>query len=110
MEMMAGQPTKFQHCTKITTLTEIISTIESDVKILVVSCLTGIIGALATGSDSKSSIVNGMSMIGSSIRDLCRHRQGSLRVFIAPCTPRTTPDFQTHSKFAMVGTMTLLNG
>lgn len=101
MELRVGQPTRFQHCTKLKTLTEMISTVDSDVKVLVISCLTGIVNTLCSAEDTKGSLVQGMTMIGASIRDLLRFRQG-MRVCIAPCTPRKNPDFISHSKFAQV--------
>jgi hypothetical protein len=97
-----GQPTKFQRCTKLSTLTEIVSTVDSSVEVVVISCMTGIIATMCSSGDVKGTIVRSMTMLGVSLRDLCRHRLENLQVFIAPCTPRTMTDFQTHSKFAMV--------
>lgn len=110
MEQILGQPTKFQRCTKLSSLTEIVSTVDSSIEVVVISCMTGIVATMCGSGDVKGTIVRSMTMLGASLRDLCRHRLENLQVFVAPCTPRTTTDFQTHSKFAMVTRFIILWG
>jgi hypothetical protein len=42
-----------------------------------------------------------MSSLGAVLKDLARTNVG-IRVFVAPCTARTTPDFGTHADYALV--------
>jgi len=107
MECIVGQPSWFQYCSKMSTLTEMISTIGYDTKIVVVSCLTNIVHSMSASGDAKSNLIRGMTILGTSIRDLIRHRHGNLRIMLAPCTPRNIPDFNRHSKFALVSLNTV---
>lgn len=102
MELILGQASQFMYCSKFTTLTEEVCRIQSHVRVVVVSCLSGIVHNLCSAIDTKGAIEKAMSMLGSALYDVVRHRQGSIRIFVAPCTPRNTPDFQNQSKFAIV--------
>lgn len=102
MELILGQPSSFIHCTKFTSLTEEICKVQSHVKVLVISCLSGIIGSVGSTSDAKSALEKAMTMLGSALYDVVRYRQGTIRIFIAPPTPRPTPDFKSHVKYALV--------
>jgi hypothetical protein len=62
---------------------------------------TGIVATLSTAPDEKSAIIKAMTSLVAVMRELVRTNAG-IRVFIAPCTPRTTPDFETQSSFAIV--------
>lgn len=101
MELILGQPSQFVYCTKFTSLTEEICKLSSNVKVLVISCLSGIIGTLGASSDSKGALERSMTMLGSALYDVVRYR-GSIRIFIAPPTPRPTTDFDTHVKYSLV--------
>jgi hypothetical protein len=102
MEKVLGQPLKFMGCTKLSTLTEMISTIEESITVLVVSSLTSIVASMSASSDAKGMIAKGMSMVGASLRDLSRYRHEPLRVFFAPCTPKQKTEHQKLCIFAMV--------
>jgi hypothetical protein len=88
----------------MTTLTEEISMVTADSTkiIIIVSCMGGIINALAMSQDAKSSIERAMTMFGTLLYDIHRTRQGGIKIFVAPGTPRMDKDFDTHNKFAMV--------
>ena len=99
-----GKPSRFIQCTRFTLLTNELSKLTiHDTSVVVVSCLTGIVLSLAATQDSKSSVEKAMGMLSSVIRDLVRSSGGQIKVLIAPCTPRSTSDFATHSRFALVG-------
>lgn len=102
MELILGQPSQFIYCTKFTSLTEEICKIQSHVKVLIISCLSGIIGTLGGAQDSKTALERSMTMLGSALYDVVRYRQNSIRIFIAPATPRPAADFETNVKFSMV--------
>lgn len=70
MELILGQPSSFVHCTRFTTLTEEICKVQSHVKVLVVSCLSGIIGSLGETSDAKVALSKSMTMLGSALYDV----------------------------------------
>jgi len=87
----------------MTSLTEEISMITADTtSVVIVSCMGGIINSLAMSQDAKSSIERAMSMFGTLLYDVHRTRQGGIKIFVAPGTPRMDKDFDTHNKFAMV--------
>lgn len=102
MELILGQPSQFIHCSRFTVLTEEICKIQSHVKVLVISCLGGIIHSLGSSSDSKVALERAMTMIGTALYDVVRHRNGSIRIFVAPSTPRVSQEYQSNSKYAMV--------
>jgi hypothetical protein len=92
------------HCTKYMALTDELSKLNHDIKtrFLVISSLTGIVFSLMTGtSDVKSALEKAMGSLGAVMRDLMRSNVG-IRIFVAPCTPRNLPDFQEHSRYALV--------
>ncbi len=103
VEGILGQPIRFIHCTRYTTLTDELSklAIDTSVKYLVVSSLTNIVVNLTTVSDIRSAIEKAMSSLGAVVRDLVRTHV-DLRVFIGPCTPRTIKDFKEHAQYALV--------
>lgn len=105
MELLLGQPSTFAYCTKFTALTEEICKVPSHVKVLVISCLSGIIGVMGSSKDAKNSLERTMTMLGSALYDVVRHRQGSIRIFVAPPTPRPATDFDSHVKYALVSTL-----
>lgn len=102
MELILGQPSQFVYCSKFTSLTEEICKVQSHTKVIVISCLSAIIGGLGTASDVKSALEKSMTMLGSALYDVVRYRQGSIRIFVAPPTPRPATDFKTHVKYALV--------
>lgn len=103
MEVILGQSSRFTFCSKMSSLTEEISLVTSDnTKVIIVSCLSGIISTLAKNQDAKTSIERAMSMFGTLLYDIHRTRQGGIKIFISPGTPRADKDFETHNKFAMV--------
>lgn len=104
MELILGQPSQFIYCTKFTTLTEEICKVQAHVKVLVISCLSGIIGSIGATNDAKSTLEKTMTMLGSALYDVVRYRQGSIRIFVAPPTPRPSADFKAHVKYALVRT------
>ncbi len=102
MEHLLGQPSQFVHCTNYSSLTEAISTMEQHIKVLIVSCLSSIIGELLQDPEPQHAIEHTMNMIGGSLYDVVRYRKDSVRIYVAPSTPRHDPDFSGHSKFALV--------
>ncbi len=103
VESLLGQPARFIHCTRYTTLTDELSRLatESNTRYLVISSLTNIVVNLTTVSDIKSAIEKAMSSLGAVIRDLVRTHV-DLRIIIGPCTPRTIKDFKEHARYALV--------
>ncbi len=106
-----GQPTRFSHCSRYTTLTDEISKLGTDVitKVLVVSSLTNVVLNLMNATDVKTAIEKGMGALGAVVREAVRSNIG-LRVFIAPCTPRNTQGFKDHARFALVRKLDLSKG
>lgn len=102
MEHILGQPSRFIYCSRYTILSDELSKLTQDTtKTLIISCLTPIVASLAASAEAKKAIEKGMSTLGAMMRELSRTNAG-MRVFIAPCTPRGTPDYETHSTFALV--------
>ncbi len=103
MEHLLGQPIRFIHSNRYTTLTDELSKLatETHTRALVISSLTNIVVNLTTVSDIRSAIEKAMSSLGAVIRDLVRTNV-HLRVVVGPCTPRTIPDFREHAKYALV--------
>jgi hypothetical protein len=64
--------------------------------------MSNILGKLITSPDVKTAIERGMNMLGRVIEDVYQPRNGALKIFVAPSTPRNIKDFSTHNKFAMV--------
>jgi hypothetical protein len=100
--MLLGQPSRVIHCTQFTLLQDELSRLSTDVKVLVISCLTGIIGKIGGTNEAKTGIERAMSLIASSFFELNHQRKGGIRIIVAPCIPRRSKDFMTHSNFAMV--------
>ena len=98
-----GQPSTFVHCTQFTLLQDEISKLSDNVKVLVVSCLSSIVGKIGATTEAKAGLERAMSLIAASFYELHQQRRGSLRIIVAPCLPRKTRDFNTHSTFALVG-------
>lgn len=109
MEPLLGQQSSFVHCTKMATLQDEISVVSQSIKIVVVSCLSGIINTLSSAVDSKNSIVKGMDALAAVCHSLIVQRSGSIRILFSQCTPRMAIDFEGHRKFAMVGTFNFLS-
>jgi hypothetical protein len=101
MEHILGMPSRFTFCGRYTILTDELSKLGKETNTLIISCLTGIVANLLSSSDVKTAIEKAMSFIGAMLKEKVRTHQG-LRIIVAHCTPRTTPDFDVHSKFAMV--------
>jgi hypothetical protein len=103
MAAILGQPTRFIHCTRFTTLTDELSRLSNDLttRIVVISSLTGIVVNLTGTSDIKPSIGKAMGSLAAAIRELI-HSNSSIRVFIAPCTPRNLENFQEYANHALV--------
>lgn len=90
MELILGQSSQIVHCTKFTSLTEEICKIPSHLRVVVISCLSGILNSLLSASDTKVALEWAMMMLGSDLFDVVRHhRHGSIR-FIH-CTTDSTP-------------------
>jgi hypothetical protein len=108
MATILGQPTRFIHCTKYTTLTDELSRLSNDLttRVVVISSLTGIVVNLTGTSEIKKAIERAMGTLAGAIKELVLSNS-TLRVFIAPCTPRTLPNFQEYAGHALV--LNLLN-
>ena len=104
MEYILGQPTRFLHCTRFTILTDELANLDSDVKIVVISCLTDIIETIGSTAEPTSALEKAMRMIDTAMFALCSHRGGSIKIFIAPCTPRVGSSLlPAQIKTSMVG-------
>ncbi len=103
MEAILGQPIRYIQCSRFTALTDELSKLISDpsTKFLVISSLTNIIINLMGASDVKIAIEKAMTSLGASIKDLTRTNAG-IRIFVAPCTPRTIESFKDHARHALV--------
>ena len=102
MEHILGQPIRFLHCTKFTVLTDELACLDLDIRILVISCMTEILATLFKSSEPQLATERAMEMINSSLFALCHQRGGAIRIFIAPCTYRSTPFFSGYCKLSMV--------
>ncbi len=103
MEHILGQPTRFAHCSRYTTLTDEVSKlgVDTNTKVLVISSLTNVVLNLMNATDVKTAIEKGMNALGAVIINAVLTNIG-LRVFVAPCTPRNTQGFKDHARFALV--------
>ena len=104
MESVLGQTSRSIICTRFTTLSEELSKVAScsSTKVIIVSCLSNIIESLASSNDVKTGIERAMLLIGNQFHEIARLQHGSVRIFVAPCTPRNVQDYATHVKFAQV--------
>jgi hypothetical protein len=98
-----GEPARFVHCTRFTSLTDEISRLANDTitKIVVISSLTNIVVGLASTSEVPKAIEKAMGSLSLVIKDLLRNSVG-MRVFIARCTPRRIPGFNEYAQQALV--------
>ncbi len=98
-----GQPARFVHCTKFTSLTDEISRLANDTytKIVVISSLTNIVVGLTATSEVTKAIEKAMGSLSLVIKDLLRNSTG-MRIFIARCTPRRIPGFSEYAQQALV--------
>jgi hypothetical protein len=103
MGAILGQPARFVHCTRYTSLTDELSRLNNDLttRIVVISSLTGIVVNLTGTTEIKQSIGKAMSTLAGVIRELVNNNS-SIRVFIAPCTPRNLENFQEYANYALV--------
>jgi hypothetical protein len=103
MQHILGQTSRFSYCTRFTVLTDELSKMTKETNTLVISCMASVVSNLVnqTSGDVKTALETAMTSIGSMLRDLVRSHAG-LRVIVVHCTPRGTPDYETHSTFAMV--------
>jgi len=104
MEAFLGQKSRFVLCTRYTTLTEELSKLATcpDTKILVVSCLSSIVEKLSQAQESKLGIERAMIMVGNLFHEIYKLKKGAIRIMVAPFNPRQSPDYETHTRFAMV--------
>ena len=81
-----------------------ISKLSSNIKVLIISCLTNIIQKIAATNEAKVGLERAMNTLGSAIHELNQLRQGRIRILVAPCTPRriSGQDLSTHNRFALV--------
>jgi hypothetical protein len=107
MESILGQTSRFIYCTRYTVLTDELSKLTKATTTLVISCMAGVVSNLTTSPDVKTALETAMTSIASMLRDLIRSQPG-LRVIVVHCTPRNTPDYETHSTFAMVNNKIIL--
>jgi hypothetical protein len=107
MEAILGLPSRFIHCTRYTALTDELSRLTGDnnTKFLVISSLTGILVNLTGTSEVAKAIEKAMGTLGNVIKELVRSNI-SLKVFIAPCTPRNIENFKELSNLLLVGDFT----
>jgi hypothetical protein len=103
MEAILGQPSRFIHCTRYTSLTDEISRLSGDssTKYLVISSLTGILVNLTGASEVAKAIEKAMGTLGNVIKEVVRNNVG-LRVFVSPCTPRNIENFKELSNLLLV--------
>ncbi len=101
-----GRPSTFVNCTKLTALCDAVAMLEPEVRILVISCMGGIINTMSSASDPKYAIEKAMRMLGGMFNNALEKRQApgqeSLRIFVAPSTPRSMAAFEGHCKIAVV--------
>ncbi len=109
MDTLLGQPVRSVYCSKYSSLMEATSNLSSDVKVLIVSCLGGIVASLAESPDSKRAIKKGMTVLGNGLFSFAMQRNSNIRIFVAPCTPRNSKDFSAHNKYAMVDLLSFLS-
>jgi hypothetical protein len=98
-----GQPARFVHCSKFTSLTDELSRLANDTqtKIVVISSLTNIVVGLTGTSEIPKSIEKAMGSLSAVIKDTLRNSTG-MRIFIARCTPRNIPGFSDYTHQALV--------
>ncbi len=103
MTAILGQPARYINCTKYTTLTDELSRLINDLatRVVVISSLTGIVVNLTGTSEVKTAIERAMGSLASAIKELVLSNS-SIRIYIAPCTPRTLPQFQEYAGHALV--------
>jgi hypothetical protein len=98
-----GQVSRFVYCTRFTLLTDELTKLTKDTNTLVISCMSSVVANLVAQAegDMKTTLETAMASIGSMLREVTRAIHG-FRVIVVHCTPRGTPDFDTHSTFSMV--------
>lgn len=81
-----------------------ISKLSSNIKVLVISCLTNIISKIAATNEAKVGLERAMNTLGAALHELSQMRGGRIRILVAPCTPKkvNNQDLSTHNKFALV--------
>ena len=104
MEKILGQPTRVVFCSRFTSLSEELSkvTLCPNTKIIAISCLSSIVEKIMQSSEIKAGLERAMMLIGNMIHEVHQAKKGSIRIFIAPCTPRKIIDYNIHSRYAMV--------
>ena len=102
MELILGHQSRFRLCSGFTVLASELHEIQSDIKSVIISCLSGIIYKMSRSPDPKTAIERSMEMLGNGINQLNTRCHGSVRVIVCQATPRLSPDFKTHHQFAMV--------
>ena len=106
MELLLGCPSTFATCTNLTSLCDAVGVLDQEVRILVISCMGGIINTMGNTPDPKHSIEKAMRMLGGLMNNAIERRQApgqsSLRIFVAPSTPRNVATFEGHCKIAVV--------
>jgi hypothetical protein len=104
MEPILGQPTRFVLCSRFTSLSEELSKVGScpHTKIIIISCLSNIVENLAASADAKVGIERAMLLIGNQLHEVSRLQRGAVRIFVGPCLPKNVPNYNIHSKLAIV--------
>jgi len=104
MEQILGQGSRSVICTRYTTLTEELSKMSTCVhtKVIVVSCLSGIVDRLSQSQDGKVGIERAMHMIGNLFHEIVKMKRGAVRILVAPFNPRKSQDYDSYTRFAMV--------
>ena len=82
------------------------ASLDQEVRVLIISCLGGIISTMGSASDPRHALEKSMRMFGGMLSTAIERRQApgqaSLRIFVAPCTPRSVATFEGHCKIAVV--------
>jgi len=104
MEKILGQPTRSVLCTRFTSLSEELSKVTNcaHTKVIAISCLSSIVEKIMQSSEIKAGLERAMLLIGNMIHEVHQSKKGSIRILVAPCTPRRIIDYNIHSRYAMV--------
>lgn len=107
MEYLAGQPTRFVHCSCYTVLCDEVSKLANEnLRAVIISCLAPILQSLEAAQDVESAIEKAMVKLGSVLKDLARIYP-SIWILVAQSTPRATKEFAGYAKAALVVTIEL---
>jgi hypothetical protein len=103
IDAILGQPSRFVYCTRYTGLTDELSrlTNDTDTKVVVISCLTGIVVNLTTTSDVPAAIEKAMGTLGMVIKDVVRN-SSRIKLYISRCTTRNIQNFDEYASMSLV--------